>query len=146
MKFSASHFIPGHEKCGRLHGHTYAISVIIEGGQGEAGIVMDFVEIKDAIRKICDQLDHRVILPRNGRGMEIREGKKSVAVKCNDKRYQFPVQDVAIIDVSVPSAEELAKYALVQLLKSIEFPKSVTAIEICVEEGKGQGAWARETL
>ncbi|MGB9372190.1 MAG: 6-carboxytetrahydropterin synthase, partial [Halobacteriota archaeon] len=25
LRFSACHFIPDHPKCGRLHGHTYAM-------------------------------------------------------------------------------------------------------------------------
>ena len=27
VKFSACHFIAGHEKCGRLHGHSYVVSM-----------------------------------------------------------------------------------------------------------------------
>jgi len=146
LKFSASHFIPGHEKCSRLHGHTYAVSAVIEGGQGRSGIVLDFVEIKDAIRKICDTLDHRVLLPRRSDQMEITEKRKSVNVKVGTKRYQFPPDDIAFIDVKVPSAEELAKYVLKRIIREMKFPPGVTAVEICVEEGKGQGAWARETL
>jgi 6-pyruvoyltetrahydropterin/6-carboxytetrahydropterin synthase len=146
LKFSASHLIPGHEKCSRLHGHTYAVSAIIEGGQGRGGIVIDFIEVKDAVRKICDQLDHRVLLPRKSDLMDVVEKKKNVVVKTGGKRYQFPLEDVAFIDVKVPSAEEIAKYVLKRLIKEIKFPPGVTAVEICVEEGKGQGAWAREIL
>ena len=26
-----AHYLPSHDKCGRLHGHTYTMDVIIEG-------------------------------------------------------------------------------------------------------------------
>ena len=26
-----AHFLPGHPKCGQVHGHTYKVEVIIEG-------------------------------------------------------------------------------------------------------------------
>ena len=146
LKFSASHFIPGHEKCGRLHGHTYAVSAIIEGTQDKKGIVVDFISLKDAIRKICDRFDHMVILPKKSDLMNITEKKKSVTVNSDNKKYQFPIEDVILIDVKVPSAEELAKYILKSLLNELKLPQSISTIEICVEEGKGQGAWARETI
>ncbi|MCK4717968.1 MAG: 6-carboxytetrahydropterin synthase, partial [Thermoplasmata archaeon] len=35
ITFSASHFIPGHKKCGRLHGHGYGVRVRGHGDIGE---------------------------------------------------------------------------------------------------------------
>ena len=26
-----AHFLPGHPKCGQVHGHTYKVEVVIEG-------------------------------------------------------------------------------------------------------------------
>ncbi|MDG6221550.1 MAG: 6-carboxytetrahydropterin synthase, partial [Candidatus Thermoplasmatota archaeon] len=46
ITFSASHFIPGHAKCGRLHGHVYGIRMRVEGEIGEGHMIMDFIEIK----------------------------------------------------------------------------------------------------
>ena len=31
-----AHYIPGHDKCGSLHGHTYKIEVVIEGEKNES--------------------------------------------------------------------------------------------------------------
>jgi len=31
LKFAAAHFLPGVERCNRIHGHNYAVSVRIEG-------------------------------------------------------------------------------------------------------------------
>jgi len=53
-----AHHLPGHEKCGRLHGHTYTIDVIIEGEKKE-GMVVDFTDLKSAVREVLAEYDHR---------------------------------------------------------------------------------------
>ncbi len=52
-----AHFLPGHSKCGRLHGHTYTIEFIIQG-KPEKGMVMDFGEMKRRLREIAYEYDH----------------------------------------------------------------------------------------
>ena len=47
--FSATHIIPMHSKCGRLHGHDYAINTKIEGEIGPNGVIMDFISVKSWI-------------------------------------------------------------------------------------------------
>ena len=54
-----AHFLPGHPKCGSLHGHTYKIEVIIEGEKGSGGMIADFDDVKSALRNALDQYDHR---------------------------------------------------------------------------------------
>ena len=53
-----AHLLPGHEKCGRLHGHTYTIDVIIEG-EKKQGMIVDFAELKSAVRTVLAEYDHR---------------------------------------------------------------------------------------
>jgi 6-pyruvoyltetrahydropterin/6-carboxytetrahydropterin synthase len=53
-----AHFLPGHVKCGQLHGHTYKIEVIIEG-QKSGGMVVDFNELKSRTREVLQRYDHR---------------------------------------------------------------------------------------
>jgi 6-pyruvoyltetrahydropterin/6-carboxytetrahydropterin synthase len=52
-----AHFLPGHEKCGRLHGHTYRVEVIIEG-ENKSGMIMDFAELKSSLRQTLGNYDH----------------------------------------------------------------------------------------
>lgn len=64
-RFEAAHFLPkvppGH-KCARMHGHSYAIEVIIEGEVDlERGWVMDFAEIDEHVAPLMRQLDHQVL-------------------------------------------------------------------------------------
>ncbi|HQC43009.1 MAG TPA: 6-carboxytetrahydropterin synthase QueD [Verrucomicrobiota bacterium] len=52
------HVPPGH-KCGRLHGHSYRLEIIIMGNADkEQGWVMDFGAIKNPLQPILEILDH----------------------------------------------------------------------------------------
>ena len=53
-----AHHLPGHEKCGRLHGHTYTIDVIIEG-EKKGGMILDFADLKKTVRMVLSEYDHR---------------------------------------------------------------------------------------
>lgn len=62
FSFEAAHRLPnvpeGH-KCARLHGHSFAVRVAVEGDVGaDSGWVMDYGEIADLFEPIENQLDH----------------------------------------------------------------------------------------
>jgi 6-pyruvoyltetrahydropterin/6-carboxytetrahydropterin synthase len=54
-----AHLLPGHEKCGRLHGHTYKIELVVEGETREGGMVVDFAELRLRARAVLEEFDHR---------------------------------------------------------------------------------------
>ena len=54
-----AHFLPGHPKCGQLHGHTYRVEVIIEGETRPGGMVIDFADLKTSTREVLQHYDHR---------------------------------------------------------------------------------------
>ena len=63
--FEAAHLLPnvpeGH-KCARLHGHSFGVSISVDGPIGETtGWVMDFADLKTAWAPLHDQLDHRYL-------------------------------------------------------------------------------------
>ena len=64
VRFSSAHITPEHKKCGRLHGHTYAIHLRLQGKQDEWGIVLDFGIITDKLKEIGDEMDHLVQIGR----------------------------------------------------------------------------------
>jgi len=60
--FEAAHRLPnvpaGH-KCARLHGHSFRVEVHVRGPVDERmGWVMDFADIKGAVKPVIEQLDH----------------------------------------------------------------------------------------
>ncbi len=139
ITFSATHIIPGHYRCGRLHGHDYAINATIFGSIGKDGVILDFISVKEFLRKIAAELDHKVLIPMRDKG--IRQDGRSIHYSTKDKEYLFPEEDCAMLDVSVASAEELANFVLARVREEVRFPENVTRVEIGVDEGEGQGAW-----
>ncbi len=63
--FEAAHRLPNvapDHKCARLHGHSFRVSVHVEGEVGEeSGWVVDFAEISAACAPLHDALDHRYL-------------------------------------------------------------------------------------
>ena len=54
-----AHHLPGHPKCGQLHGHTYKVEVIIEGQTRPGGMVVDFTDLKARARDVLARYDHK---------------------------------------------------------------------------------------
>ena len=69
FKFDSSHFLPGHNKCGQMHGHTYHMEVELEGSIAENGMIMDFAQVKSKIQPYVDVLDHKTL--NSVKGLEI---------------------------------------------------------------------------
>ena len=59
-EFSAAHFLSHYQgKCEKLHGHNYRVRLWAKGNiLNEGGMLVDFALVKDALRRICKQLDH----------------------------------------------------------------------------------------
>ena len=53
-----AHFLPGHPRCGSLHGHTYKVEVIVEG-ENKMGMIIDFADLKKSLRDALSLYDHR---------------------------------------------------------------------------------------
>ncbi|NPA75507.1 MAG: 6-pyruvoyl tetrahydropterin synthase family protein [Euryarchaeota archaeon] len=139
IRFSASHFIPGHHKCARLHGHDYGVRVRIYGETKDC-MLYDFVELKKIVRKIADEIDHHVMIPRSQEFIKHHINGNEVSIEFDGKRYTFPAKDVVFLDLKLTTAEELARYFAKKVLQAISFPANVKGFEICVDEGPGQGA------
>jgi 6-pyruvoyltetrahydropterin/6-carboxytetrahydropterin synthase len=141
IRFSSAHVIPEYEKCGRIHGHTYAIHTIIEGEKDSKGIIIDFSLLKTILKKIANDLDHRVLIPAQSKSIQIKEETNQIMFDSLGKKYMFPKEDCIILPLNSTSAENLATYVLAELLKKLENIKHIHSIEVGVDEGYGQGAY-----
>ncbi|MDW7732818.1 MAG: 6-carboxytetrahydropterin synthase QueD [Methanolobus sp.] len=54
----SAHYLPEHNTCGVVHGHTYKVEIVIEGEKKESGMVMDFYEIKKIVKEVLKEYDH----------------------------------------------------------------------------------------
>jgi len=137
LRFSACHLIPGHPKCGRLHGHTYAVSVKIYGERTDEFII-DFELLKEMVAEICDPFDHHVIVAKNDSRLRITESDDSIIVDIGEKNYHFPIDDVVLIPTDSTSAESLCEYVASELASRMG--SNISKIEVRIDEGIGQGA------
>ena len=146
IRFSACHFIPMHDKCSRLHGHSYVVRLRLDGEIGDNGMLMDFVVLKKELRSMMSSMDHRTLLPGKSKEVKISEKDGSVEVITCGKRYVFPSEDVVILDIPHTTAEEMAKMMVGQMIENVDFPDNVKAVSIGLDEERGQTAWYTEEL
>ena len=61
--FAAAHNLVNFRgKCENLHGHNWKVEVVLRGTRlEENGILLDFGEIKKAVREILEELDHKYL-------------------------------------------------------------------------------------
>ena len=88
----SAHFLPGHATCGKMHGHTYRVVVTIEGGKKENGMIVDFHYVKEIVRDILNEYDHRPLndLIKNPTCENLCE---SIYTKLKDKlNYPFTLR------------------------------------------------------
>lgn len=146
IRFSSAHIIHEYEKCGRLHGHTYAVHVKVYGKTDSKGIIIDFSILKEKLGIIVNELDHMVLIPEKSNVANIKKQGDSVTVNALGKKFVFPLNDCVFLPIKSTSAENLASYILDRLLKITDLPENVESVEIGVDEGYGQGAWLSKEL
>ena len=119
--FDSAHFLSGYNgKCANLHGHTWTVEVTVSEARlitvGEKrGMVIDFSDLKKAVRALADSFDHTLIYERG----TLRE---STLLALRDEGFsltEFPDR---------PTAENFARYFYERL--SAQLPvSSVTVYE-----------------
>lgn len=65
FSFDSAHYLPHvseNHKCGRMHGHTYTLTVFLEGEVDPvSGWLVDFTDLKEAVDPLVKSLDHRLL-------------------------------------------------------------------------------------
>ena len=61
--FAAGHSLREYKgKCENVHGHNYRVQVTVEGEKlNGIGLLVDFVDLKRAVRTVIERLDHQFI-------------------------------------------------------------------------------------
>src|SRR5688500_5180797 len=111
--FSAAHFITfAGNVCERLHGHNYRVNVEVFGPLDENQYVIDFIALRDELKKITDQLDHRMLLPTLHPQIRVTASGDEVEAGFtpDGRRWLFPAGDCVLLPVANTTAELLAQY------------------------------------
>jgi 6-pyruvoyltetrahydropterin/6-carboxytetrahydropterin synthase len=145
LTFSAAHFITyAGNICERLHGHNYGIAVEVGGPLDENHYVVDFIALRDVLKTLVGELDHRVMLPTQHPLIRVTPQEDEVHVHFEDRRWIFPRGDCVLVDVPNTTAEEMARHLGLSLLDLLQNKLGVapTSLEVSVDECAGQqGVW-----
>lgn len=63
-EFCAAHALRHYQgKCERLHGHNYGVELTVQGStlHQDTELLMDFSDLKQALRQVLDPLDHHYL-------------------------------------------------------------------------------------
>ncbi len=144
FNFAASHFLIFKDGTREpLHGHNYRVALRGEGQELDGDMLFDFLDIKPIVRKVCDSLDHKLLLPGENVSLNIndKETNWEICPPCGSL-FNIPKDDCLILPIENTSAERLAIYIAHQVRDIVkqDFNFSFKNLEIEVEETPGQSA------
>ena len=152
LHFSASHFITfgTPEKVEALHGHNFRIKAEISGPLNRREYVVDFLIAFEALKKICETLSHKVLIPRDHPYITIKTAEQTIHVSMPPLQWAFPEGDTLTLPVQNTTTEALAGYIaghfreLLEQESAFELPPSHYGITIELEESPGMWAVFRD--
>ena len=143
LRFAAAHMATFHGTCEPLHGHNYDVMVELEGDLTVDSWVWDFGELKSAVKEIVDELDHKFLLQRDSKVLQIDERPTNWAVRFGDRGYVFPKSDVAVLPIDNTTSERLAEWLAGRLISWMKDAGAVNVrkLTVGIEEMPGQAGW-----
>lgn len=147
LRFAAAHMATLGDDLEPLHGHNYIASCRVDGALTDDRWVIDFSVLKRAVREACEELDHRFLLQRDSRLLDITEDAAGWTVGFGDRDYRFPASDVVALPIENSTAELLAEWVAGRVLASLAAGEhgNLTRIEVEIEEMPGQsGRYSRD--
>ncbi len=138
LYFSASHFIPfgDPEKVEALHGHNFRVRAEVAGPINRRAYVVDFIVAFDALKRICESLSHKVLLPRDHPYIKIKVADGIVRVTMPPLSWSFPEEDTLTLPLGNTTTEALAEYIArvfrnaLESEEAFEYPSSQYTITV----------------
>ncbi|MDR3621012.1 MAG: 6-pyruvoyl tetrahydropterin synthase family protein [Paludisphaera borealis] len=149
LVFSSGHFITFEgDQCERVHGHNYRTAVEVDGDLDGNHYVVDFIALRDMTRAICDELDHRMLLPASNPYIRLEDDGPNIVARYRDRYWSFPRDECVVLPIANTTAELLAKYIADRLLVAMRARgwADPRAVRVEVEECFGQSAEVELTL
>ena len=120
--FDSAHFLHGYDgKCANIHGHRWTIEVMVSSEKLEntgncRGMLIDFSDLKKAVRTLADELDHALIYEEG----TLKQNTISALMDENFRLISVPFR---------PTAENFARSFSEKLISEGLPVKSVTVWE-----------------
>jgi 6-pyruvoyl tetrahydropterin synthase/QueD family protein len=144
FNFASSHFMLFKDGTREpLHGHNYRVQVKGNAPELSDDMVFDFLNIKPIVRKICDSLDHKLLIPKNHPNITIEDREKNYNIVTPDESvFSIPKTDVLLMPIENTSAERIAAFLAYEIRKEVlaQYKFEFNELEIEVEETPGQSA------
>lgn len=142
LTFAAGHFITlENGQCERLHGHTYRVAAEIAGPLDANQCVVDFIAVRDALKAILAELDHRMLLPTQHPTIRVTPQPNAVEAAFDDRRWTFPPDDCRLLPIVNTTTELLAHYVGERLHAILQaFGCTPSGVRIEIAEGAGSTA------
>ena len=112
----------------------------MEGDEDERGLVVDFLDIKSLMEKVCNSYDHRLLLPSKNQLLKVIKSGESTRVSICGREFEFPSADVVWLPAINTTVEEFARVIADEVVKSLASRPNVKRIKVLVEESPGQSA------
>ena len=147
LRFAASHMATLGDDLEPLHGHNYIARCRVQGSLTDDRWVIDFSVLKRAVREACEALDHRFLLQRDSRLLDITEDATGWTIRFGDREYRFPSGDVVALPIENSTAELVAEWVAGRVLATLAAGDhgNLGRIEVEIEEMPGQsGSYARD--
>jgi len=148
LRFAAAHFATFEGECEPLHGHNYDVIIEVEGELTEDAWVIDFGALKSMARALCQELDHKFLLQRESKVLEIEEGMSNWKVRFRERGWVFPKSDIVALPIDNTTAERLAEWFAGRLREALaeRGATNVSSLTVGIEEQPGQAGWSREEV
>lgn len=156
LGFAAAHFITFEGECEPLHGHNYGVRVEAAGPLTADSYVLDFVVLKDIVRGLCKQWDHRFLLPLHNPHLRVTDrtdaweieytGDLSSIPNAPDApiRYLMPKWTVVPLPVDNVTAERLAELLALRIVHELRrrgLGQALERLMVGIEETEMQTAF-----
>ena len=144
LHFGAAHFtIFSATERENLHGHNFFVTAKMDCSIGDDGLAFDYNIVKQELKKLCDGLDEKVLLPERSPHLTLVQDDGYVIAQFNGERIPFLPRDVLTLPVRNITVEELAAHFLATLLATPAIAAlPLLSMEIRVSSGPGQWAGA----
>ncbi|MEE9311328.1 MAG: 6-carboxytetrahydropterin synthase [Planctomycetota bacterium] len=151
FNFSCAHFLIFADGSREpLHGHNYWAWVEVAGELGPGHYLLDYITFKPLFRKLCDDLDHKLLLPNQSEYLKIEADSDNItAIHSDGSKFSNPKQDTLVMDLPNTSTELLANYlahGIYDVLVKRNEYLHLDEITVGVEEAPGQQSSYRYNL
>lgn len=138
--FSAAHFITFEDGgCEPLHGHDYRVKAELFGPLNANEYVLDFVLVKECLKSIVKELDHRVLLPGQHASVRVELQGEEYVITYAGRRWILPRDNCRILPIDNTTTEMFAQYIGQRLREVLSSKKQSSVTEISIEVGEGDG-------